>query len=288
MSCSPLPSLASFRLPVDPDIDVTFQSGMIPSDSPFSWHSLVEEDPKGWKRSIAVRTWKNLVFRSHHTGGFVRIFTERGLCYWLTQISCEHVTPDWKLHFSVDLAQIATAWAVIAGLFIENSLEIGMKATYVDPKDWPASQRGREITLYIYVHDEAYDRLHGREAEISDNPALALGTFFERGLTDSDPFWADFIVQAEQRLEQAGVRSRGCADGDLALPGCSFTSLRNEAFVRCLTTGVVAKVDGSTEEEARFELGYPPNAYGFNAANHRNPLEHTIKDLFQRERKRKG
>jgi hypothetical protein len=45
------------------------------------------------------------------------------------------------------------------------------------------------------------------------------------------PFWYSFIVQAEARLTALGVRSRGVASGDLALPGCRYASLRNEAYV---------------------------------------------------------
>lgn len=91
------------------------------------------------------------------------------------------------------------------------------------------------------------------------------------------------------------------ADGDLGLPGCSFASLRNEAYVKVpdvvlqlqernyatsvqtyatvneintsaapitpTPTGAYGSTDGAT-----MVLKYPPNQYGWNAARHPNPL----------------
>lgn len=76
------------------------------------------------------------------------------------------------------------------------------------------------------------------------------------------PFWYSFILEAERRLASGGVRSEGVADGDLGLPGCTYASLRNEAFV-----------DGS----------YPPNNRGWNAVNHHNPFLKVIFFLRMRE-----
>ena len=32
---------------------------------------------------------------------FVRLFTLTGRRYWLAQATCEHLTADWKIHFSI-------------------------------------------------------------------------------------------------------------------------------------------------------------------------------------------
>lgn len=96
-------------------------------------------------------------------------------------------------------------------------------------------------------------------------------------------YYASLVRAAEARLEAAGIRSRGCADGDLALG--TYTSLRNEAFVPhrvrhqrhedTVASGAEAVPDAGGEEgrgEEHVELVYPPNADGWNAASHRCPL----------------
>jgi hypothetical protein len=85
-----------------------------------------------------------------HSGGFLRLFTLRGRAYWNAQNETEHTTPDWKLHFSCDLGHIGRAWNALVGLFIDMKCEIGMKVTVLDDDNWGSSQRGREITVYIY------------------------------------------------------------------------------------------------------------------------------------------
>ena len=91
---------------------------------------------------------------------------------------------------------------------------------------------------------------------------------------------------AEARLAAAGICSRGCADGDLALG--AYTSLRNEAFVphvvprqRC-DDGIaaMARVEASAGcgsgkrgwGKEQVELVYPHNQDGWNAADHLCPL----------------
>lgn len=87
-----------------------------------------------------------------------------------------------------------------------------------------------------------------------------LGHEFESPYPAS--FWHSFIREAEKRLHAAGIQSNGgCASGDLALPGCEYASLRNEAFV---------------VEEKEAGLQYPSNQAGWNAAQHTNPLAATI------------
>jgi hypothetical protein len=89
------------------------------------------------------------------------------------------------------------------------------------------------------------------------------------------------------------VRSRGTAHGDLALPGCDYASLRNEAFVP--VAKVLEALELPSAEEGKvasqsvatvpvthvMQLEYPPNDLGWNAAGHSNPLLETI--FFLRE-----
>merc|ERR1711912_53450 len=88
----------------------------------------------------------------------------------------------------------------------------------------------------------------------------------------SCPFWFNFVRTAEKRLAQAGVRSRGLANGDLALPCCVYASLRNEAFV----------VDPASPENSSDKV-YPPNVCGWNAAGDANPFLDVIFFLKQLE-----
>lgn len=95
--------------------------------------------------------YKTLEYSTLHTGGFLRICTSRGRVYWLAQNEHEHTTPDWKLHFSIHLDDIARAWDVVACAFLQAHCEMGMKVVLLRDRDeWQATQRGREITVYIF------------------------------------------------------------------------------------------------------------------------------------------
>ena len=104
------------------------------------------------------------------------------------------------------------------------------------------------------------------------------------------PYYASLVRAAEARLAAAGIRSRGCADGDLVLG--VYTSLRNEAFVpravrrqqyedevaapRQAAGDIEAAAGGGRREIGReveqVELVYPRNQDGWNAAEHPCPL----------------
>lgn len=124
---------------------------------------------------------------------------------------------------------------------------------------------------------------------------LYLGTQLDH--VYNTPFWYNFVVEAERRLRVLGISSRGVADGDLALPGCVYASLRNEAYIKVpdiilqdlggrLRAGIDAKEEGSSDTflgsdvpkdhepppSYAMVLKYPPNDSGWNAARHPNPL----------------
>ena len=80
-------------------------------------------------------------------------------------------------------------------------------------------------------------------------------------------FWRDFVARAERELAAAGVRNRGCADGDLSLG--TYASLRNEAFVPAraawaLPSSWMGIDQGCAQVEGQYV--YPPNVAGYNAA----------------------
>lgn len=100
--------------------------------------------------------YKTLRYHLLHTGGFLRLCTDRGRLYWLRQNENGHTTPDWKLHISVELPYVTAAWKLMSALFIDMHGDFGIKATcQADPTLW-GSQRGREITVYMFVYDPKY------------------------------------------------------------------------------------------------------------------------------------
>lgn len=204
--------------------------------------------------------------------------TERGRVYWLAQNEMQHTTPDWKIHFSIAPRgeweeDIGQAWNILGALFLERCCEVGMKARYSCWED--PVQQGREMTVYVYVFSEEYDKGHqGGPMEglsnLGDEHLHHLGYEYEAAF--GAKFWFLFIQEAESRLNEAGLHTAGVADGDLALPGCRFASIRNEAFVP------VPNPDWreGQHEHMKVCLEYPPNAEGWNAAGHQNPLHETV------------
>ena len=246
------------------------------------------------RRRFSVRVYRDTHYEVLHTGGFVRLCTERGRIYWMAQNETEHLTPDWKLHFSVaprPAANLARAWDAVASLFLERGLDFGMKAVAPEQcASWPPTQRGRELTVYIFQHSprhygdgggplvealkEQRRRQRRRAGGLYDEAADAdanddrphdfwLGHEFERPGTE----YLRFARDAEARLRAAGIRSHGgVADGDLAIDAGvgQFASLRNEAF-----TPEAEYVRGVGWQTRNI---YPRNCDGWNAANHECPL----------------
>mmetsp|Transcript_64539 Transcript_64539/g.134596 ORF Transcript_64539/g.134596 Transcript_64539/m.134596 type:complete len:481 (-) Transcript_64539:396-1838(-) len=246
--------------------DSMFHGGRLPADHPVSWRSIMSA-PKE-PHTISVRCQSTVNYHVLHTGGFVRLCSDRGRCYWVTQNETGHRSPDWKIHVSVELQDIAAAWDVVAATFLEWGCDFGMKATTLN-EQWPEEQRGREITVYIYVHDSATPLFQdggpqgawlSAQRDCEERPtreeqealcAVWLSAEFER---DGATYWKPFVKTIESRLTAHGLRSPGCADGDLSLGG-RYCSLRNEAFV-------------PPDHEPAGEPCYPSNRQGWNAVNH--------------------
>lgn len=133
-------------------------------------------------------------------------------------------------------------------LFVDMKCEIGMKVTVLNSEQWTDGQRGREITVYIYNFHHSY-RGYMQGVIPEHDHDLYLG---EELLTVyNTPFWYNFIREAERRLEAIGAISRGVADGDLALPGCRYASLRNEAYVPVPVPSMVVSTAAPTAEGGR-------------------------------------
>ncbi len=124
-------------------------------------------------------------------------------------------------------------------------------------------------------------------AEAGSEHVFDLGPEYEAAYTT--PFWFRFVRLVERRLQQAGIRPNGLADGDLALPTCRYCSLRNEAYVLCPTDGTprAASTQAQTTVAAGsntlatppMRLKYPPNDRGWNAAHQFNMFENVIQCL---------
>eukprot|EP01117_Protostelium_nocturnum_P015984 TRINITY_DN6242_c0_g1_i1.p1 TRINITY_DN6242_c0_g1~~TRINITY_DN6242_c0_g1_i1.p1 ORF type:complete len:315 (+),score=72.10 TRINITY_DN6242_c0_g1_i1:100-945(+) len=237
-------------------------------------------DPKGDHGTLTIERGQDWHIDMHYdlleTGGFLRLCTLRGRTYWHAQNTLGHMSPDWKIHFSVVNSDLPKAWNILSELFVLSRCDIGMKVTTIpDGFDGENGQRGREITVYIYKYESEYGfgpmydekadgTVHFMGERREEESFYYLGREFD-GIPYDSKFWFDFITKAENRLKEEGVRSNGLANGDLSLPGCRYASLRNEAFV------IVKKGDHLPH--------YPPNSFGWNAAKHPNPLEETMKML---------
>lgn len=206
------------------------------------------KDPKRPERKLEVAGTELEIM---HTGGFVRLYHIRCRLYWLIQNQYEHRTPDWKLHFSVELDDVPKAWNLLAALFMKFQLHTGMKAYYAPKETWRPGQRGREITVYLYTHHSIYGT--GPQPELAE-----LGPEHEL----SSERVSEFVLRAEELLAKHKIRPRGCAAGDLKLG--RYSSLRNEAFV--------AKKQEVSPSKFTTVFEYPSNQAGWNAQGHYCPL----------------
>eukprot|EP01117_Protostelium_nocturnum_P005885 TRINITY_DN2116_c0_g2_i1.p1 TRINITY_DN2116_c0_g2~~TRINITY_DN2116_c0_g2_i1.p1 ORF type:complete len:265 (+),score=94.20 TRINITY_DN2116_c0_g2_i1:105-899(+) len=252
----------------------------LPRLTDFSYENLMR-DSKREHGILSIKRddqwFKDMHYEILETGGFLRLYTARGKLYWMAQNATSHLTPDWKIHFSISQSHLAEAWNIISSTFVEKRCEVGMKVTTSGSSFSEGPQRGREITVYIFQYDPIYgsgpmwdkDR-EGRENFIGEDHLeqfrYYLGREYEAPY-DAD-FWVDFIKTSEERLEGAEIPSNGLADGDLSIPNCKYASLRNEAFVK-------VKDDDKVPQ-------YPPNSCGWNAANHPNPLQDVLTKMGSR------
>ncbi|KAH3744433.1 hypothetical protein Pelo_14169 [Pelomyxa schiedti] len=215
--------------------------------------------PKGLKIELMV------------SNGFVRLYNQTGRAYLVAQGNTLHVTPDWKVHFSVCKEDIPRAWGILTNFVVEcNLVATAMKAvtfldSSIDGDRWPETMHGREITVYIYKYHSSY----GKGIEYTEDGKNLLIPL--RKCDECPPrFWLDFISKADKMLANENIHTNGgCAKGDL--PMGKYASLRNEAFV--LWPKEVIHADPKTSsKEPELEYCYPPNESGWNGANHEPPF----------------
>ena len=224
------------------------------------------------------------------SNGWVRLFTLPARRYWVAQAACEHLTADWKIHFSIRPQDIPLAFNLLAELYYKMKLPAGLKAPYPDSRKddsnhWPKHMRGREITVYILLFERTtrtkqtmfYSRQNLAEAKQTiDWPIASTEDVYsacDLTVDDEVPLdrYLDFAVRAEQLLAKHHVQSRGCATGDYPLGW--FCSLRNEKFIA--TEADENNNDGSNP----LKLNYPPNECGYNGSNDPRDLAREIGDL---------
>jgi len=227
------------------------------------------------------------------SNSFVRLLTLTARRYWLAQATSEHLTADWKFHFSIRPRDIPRAFNLLSELYFNMKLPVGLKARYPDnwkdyENEWPSHMRGREITVYILFYENTlkinqtmlYSKndLSKPKTMIDWTLSSVKDIYASHDLTINDEIsldqYLDYVDQAERLLEEYGIESNGCAIGDY--PIGKYSSLRNEKYVA---------IDDDNDEKIR--LIYPPNECGYNGSKDARDLTKEIIDLeTYRKRKR--
>jgi len=221
---------------------IPFSNGGLPADHPFAFKTII----KDLKNMPDVEV-NNVRYGMLHTGGFTRVSTDKCRLYWIAQNTTEHTTPDWKFHVSVHPNDLPRAWDLVVNCFLESGL-FGMKMCLYSAENqfghWSVKQNGREITVYIYIHDTSYDTFY------CEDKSMMLSTKDEL----AEEQLHEFVSNVASVLDWNSVQTNGLADGDRRIN--HYVSIRNEAFVK------IGK-----------ELCYPPNDYGWNACKHHCPIQ---------------
>ena len=69
-----------------------------------------------------------IVYEILHTGGFLMLYRKPlARYYWLLQALSHHLTPDWKIHWSIREEDFSVAWDSIAACFIALRCNSGLK-----------------------------------------------------------------------------------------------------------------------------------------------------------------
>jgi len=222
---------------------------------------------------------------------FVRLFTITARRYWIAQATSEHLTADWKVHFSIRPRDIPLAFNLLSELYYNMKLPIGLKARYPDnwkdyENEWPKHMYGREITVYILLYESTLKTNQTMLYSINDltKPIRMIDwqlsserdVYATHDLTRKDEIsldrYLDYVDQTEKLLQEHRIESNGCAIGDY--PIGKYTSLRNEKFVAI------------EYNENDIVLKYPPNECGYNGSKDSRDLTKEIVDL-KTYRKRK-
>jgi hypothetical protein len=222
-----------------------------PLSHPFAYENMITN-----RSSVPGMQMHKIEYDCINNGGWMRIRTQKGAHYHVLQATLNHLAPDWKLHFSIIDKDLPVAWNIIGKLFIETGCNMTMKMKVPDYDNrniWPAHMHGREITVYIYQHEDIYS-------------SLSQNLIVKKDVKSRD-FWITFINKAEERLQKAGIKSRGLAHGDKAIG--KYCSLRNESFIE----SEEKREESSSAHDVNGRMFcYPPNSAGYNAAEDEDPL----------------
>lgn len=132
---------------------------------------------------------------------------------------------------------------------------------------WPAHMKGRELTVYIFRYDPRMER----------QDVLPKGVF-SKADEQTWAFWEAFRRDAEAAFAEAGLQAQGLADGDLPLG--VYSSIRNESFCTARDEWQLPESWHGIDLGARpgtIHRVYPPNAAGWNAAQHPVPWPWTVR-----------
>ena len=155
-----------------------------------SWDAVMA-DPKRSRRHQA-RSFRTTTYETFHTGGFLRLCTERGRIYWVAQNELEHTTPDWKLHFSVHPDDVPRAWDVVVPLYLskwcaKTRCTTAIPALLLAPTHSALSR----LRIRSRLRHESADGLQALACPTAREGAhrlhLPIGPRFREGWTDGQP-----------------------------------------------------------------------------------------------------
>lgn len=188
-------------------------------------------------------SFNGIEYEAMCNNGYVKLYTIPGKIYWLIQNTFNHLTPDWKFHVSVQDKDLEKAWNIVAEIFVLKNCRSSMKVKY--KKENKNTVRGREITVYIAIWDDKYEKSDiGEEFK------------FNKNIEQNEDFWYDMFDCIEKSLKENNISSNGLARGDYALG--NYVSIRNESYI--------------SDKYSDVEI-YPPDWSGWNAAQQKLPFE---------------
>lgn len=182
----------------------------------FDFKIISYESFDKYDKTYSTFSFQGIKYEIMYTNGFLRLYTEKGRAYWISQNLLKQTSPDWKFHVSVCPNDIRLAWNLISTLFLNKKGKFGIKVNLGRKRHLYAN--GREITIYIFKYVEDYENLKvAKEANLNKNDE------------DSEEYWLNFVEEIQNLLKDNSIKSNGLAKGDFPLN--EYVSIRNESFV---------------------------------------------------------
>jgi hypothetical protein len=197
--------------------------------------------------TITEFNFENINYTAICNNGFIKLHSEIGKAYWLSQNELGHLTPDWKLHVSVNHEDVPKCWNLMCEIFLKNKCRSGMKVCYL--RECSQIKRGREITFYIYKYEDCF----------KTSSSIARDYGLDRSLEHSEDYWVDLVSQIEFLLKEK-------ADGILV------NSLPNNIFPEFKLTN---NLKAEYMEELDLYLVFDIDEFSINNIIHRHNLIHS-------------